>query len=118
MDMDHQNYQAGSDDASLDTIFQAYRAACPDVEPSAEFMPHLWQKIEARQGMSAVFGRWARNLATAALALSTLLGLAVTISGSHGAQLPSESYVEVLAEEHNSANLDFEPVHLIATEQR
>lgn len=118
MDMDHQSYQAGSDDARLDTLFQAYRAACPDFEPSPEFMPRLWQKIEARQGMPLLFGRWARNLATAALALSMLLGLAVTITGSHGTQLPSESYVEVLAEEHNSANLDFEPVHLSTADQR
>jgi len=116
--MDHQNYQAGSDDARLDALFEAYRAACPDSEADADFMPRLWQKIEARQGMSAVFGRLARNLATAALALSTLLGLAVSISGSPVA-LPSESYVEVLAEEHNSANLDFEPVRLTTSaEQR
>jgi len=118
MDMDHQNHQMESDDARLDALFEAYHAACPDLEPGADFMPRLWQRIEARQGMSAVFGRLARNLATAALALSTLLGLAVSISGSRVA-LPSESYVEVLAEEHNSANLDFEPVRLTtAVEQR
>jgi len=116
--MDHQNHQVGSDDARLDALFEAYRAACPDLEPGADFMPRLWQKIEARQGMSAVFGRLARNLATAALALSTLLGLAVSFSGSRVTQLPSESYVEVLAEEHNSANLDFEPVRLTTAEQR
>ena len=116
--MDHQNHQSGSDDARLDALFGAYRDACPDFEPGVEFMPRLWQRIEARQGMSAVFGRLARNLATAALGLSTLLGLAVSISGSRVA-LPSESYVEVLAEEHNSANLDFEPVRLTtALEQR
>ena len=116
--MEHQDHQAGSDEARLDALFEAYRAACPDLEPGADFMPRLWQRIEARQGVSAVFGRLARNLATAALALSTLLGLAVSISGSRVA-LPTESYVEVLAEEHNSANLDFEPVRLTAAaEQR
>ncbi len=73
-------------------------------------MPQLWQKIEARQGMSLVFGRLARNLATAALALSLLLGLAVSISGSRGSQLPSESYAEILADEHYNASLDFEPL--------
>jgi hypothetical protein len=110
---------AGSDEARLDRLFEAYRAACPDVEPSAGFMPQLWQKIEARQGVSLVFGRLARNLATAALALSLLLGLAVSISGSHGSQLPSESYAEVLADEHYNASLDFEPVRLApAAEQR
>ncbi len=119
MDTDHQNHHLEGDDARLDAIFQAYRTACPDVEAGADFMPRLWQKIESRQGIPTVFGRLARNLATAALALSMLLGLAVSISGSRGTQLPSESYVEVLAEEHNSSSLDFEPVRLSpAAEQR
>ena len=105
--MDHQqNHQMESDDARLDAMFQAYRGACPDVEASAGFMPGLWQKIEARQGVSLMFGRLARNLATAALALSMLLGLAVTITGSRITPLPSESYVELLAEEHDNASLD------------
>ncbi len=115
--MENQNHETGTGDTRLDALFQAYRAACPDVEPGPDFMPRLWQSIETRRGMPALFGRWARNLATAALALSTLLGLAVTISGSRG-QLPAESYVEVLAEEHNSSNLDFEPVRLSTFEQR
>jgi len=108
--MDHQSNLAGSDEARLDALFEAYRSACPDPEPGAEFMPQLWQKIEARQSVSAVFGRMARNLMTAALALSTLLGLAATISGSRVSPLPSENYVEVLAEDHDNQNLDFEPV--------
>jgi hypothetical protein len=103
--MDRRNHDAANDDARLDALFQAYRAACPDPEFSANFMPMLWQRIEARQSVSAVFGRLARNLTTAALALSILLGLAVTLSSSH--QLPNESYVEVLAEEHYSQNLDY-----------
>ena len=110
--MDHQDHHPGSDDARLDALFQAYRAACPDFEPGPDFMPRLWQRIESRQGVSLLFGRMARNLATAAVAVSALLGLAVSISGSRVAQLPTESYVEVLAEEHNSSNLDFEPVRL------
>jgi len=116
--MDRQNHQVESDDGRLDVLFRAYRDACPDLEPSADFMPRLWQKIEARQGVSLVFGHLARNLATAALALSTLLGLAVTISGSRVAQLPSESYAEVLADEHYNASLDFEPVRPAPTDQR
>jgi len=116
--MDHQNHQSGSDEARLDAMFEAYRAACPDLEPSADFMPQLWLKIEARQSVSAVFGRLARNLATAALALSLLLGLAVSISGSRVGPLPSESYAEVLADEHYNASLDFEPVRPAPAEPR
>jgi len=117
--MDHQNHQAGSDEARLDRLFEAYRGACPDFEPSAGFMPQLWQKIEARQGIPLVFGRMARNLATAALALSLLLGLAVSISGSHTGQLPNESYAEVLSDEHDTASLYLVPVRIApAAEQR
>jgi hypothetical protein len=39
--------------------------------------------------------------------LSILLGLAVSFTGSRVGQLPSESYVEVLADEHYSQNLDY-----------
>jgi hypothetical protein len=35
--------------AKLDGMFQEYRAALPDVEPGARFMPGLWQRIEARR---------------------------------------------------------------------
>jgi hypothetical protein len=111
--MDPQSHNTGSDEARLGALFQAYRAACPDPEPSANFMPLLWQGIEARQNVSIVFSRLARNLMTAALALSILLGLAVSFSGSRVGQLPSESYVEVLADEHYSQTLDFEdPVRI------
>src|SRR6266446_776715 len=107
--MDHN--QMGSDDTRLDALLAAYRDACPDPEPSANFMPQLWQKIEARQQSSTVFGRLARNLVTAALALSGILGLAVSLSSM--AALPSESYVEVLAEDQARESLDyFEPVHI------
>jgi hypothetical protein len=111
--MDRQNHNTGRDNGRLDALLQAYRAACPDPEPSVNFMPLLWQRIEARQSVSAVFSRLARNLVTAALALSILLGLVVSFSGSHVGQLPSESYVEVLAEEHYSQSLDYyEAVHI------
>jgi hypothetical protein len=109
---DHQDYPTGSDESRLDALFEAYRFACPDPEPSVNFMPRLWQKIEARERVSTVFGRLARNLVTAALALSSIMAIAVTIS-SRTAPLPSGTYVEVLAEHHARENLDyFEPVSI------
>lgn len=107
--MDHDNL--GSDETRLDALFAAYRDACPDREPSVNFMPLLWQKIEAREQTSTIFGRLARNLVTAALALSGILALAVSLS--HSPTLPTESYVEVLAEDQARESLDyFEPVHI------
>jgi hypothetical protein len=118
--MDSRNDVTGSDEARLDRLFAAYRAACPDPEASANFMPQLWQRIEAREQGSTMFTRLARNLVTAALALSSILAVAVSISHSGAAPLPSETYVEVLAEDHARQNLDyFEPVHIApAADQR
>ena len=36
-------------DRRFDNLLRDYREACPEVEPGANFMPGLWQKIEARQ---------------------------------------------------------------------
>jgi len=103
----------GDEEERLDALFQAYRQAYPDAEAGANFMPQLWQKIEARERTSTIFARLARNLVTAALALSSILGLAVTVSHSRASALPSETYVEVLEEDHARQNLDyFEPVRV------
>ena len=76
-------------------------------------MPQLWQKIEARERSSTVFGHLARNLVTAALALSSIMALAVSVTHSHANTLPPESYVEVLAEDHARQDLGyFEPVQV------
>lgn len=112
--MDRQSNNIESNDARLDALFRSYRSACPDPEPSTNFMPMLWQRIEARQSVSAVFTRLARNLTTAALALSIVLGLVASFSASRTTQLPSESYAEVLADEHyRNPSLDYyDPVRI------
>ena len=44
----------------LDALFTEYRAACPDPEPGADFMPALWRRIEARRTATvSVFRHWA-----------------------------------------------------------
>jgi hypothetical protein len=53
----------------FDRLMSAYRAACPDPEPSSDFMPGLWRKIEARNQFSFRFRRWSQMvLASTALA--------------------------------------------------
>lgn len=85
----------GSDDERLDMMFRAFRDACPSPEPSPNFMPELWQKIEARQKLSFSFGRMASAFVTAALALSLGLGIYLAMPGSNSGYF-SQSYVEVL----------------------
>jgi len=69
----------GNDEQRLDALFRAYRNACPNPEASANFMPNLWQRIEARQTYTFSFRRMANAFVTAALALSLGLGVYMSI---------------------------------------
>jgi hypothetical protein len=87
----------------LDALFTAYRQACPDPEPSPDFMPRIWKQIEARRSVAYSFGRWTQAFVTAAAAICLLLGLL-------NAYLPSqpnfytETYIEALAEQSSAEN--------------
>ena len=97
----------GSEDANLDALLQAYRDACEAPEPSPNFMPLLWQRIEARQRYSFFFGRLAKGIVTAAVALS--VAMAVYLAVPHRASaFYTETYVEALSGGHN---LDQELLH-------
>jgi hypothetical protein len=104
------NY-GSSDDERLDALFQKFANACPDREPSANFMPKLWQQIEARQTYTFSFRRMANALVTAAVALSIVLGVYMSIPRSNG--YSSQSYIEALAEANTVDAPDIVgPVHL------
>ncbi len=90
----------GSDEERLDALFRAYRD-CPTPEPSANFMPALWAKIESRQRVAFSFRRMAGAFVTAALALSVALGVYLAIPQSNQAY-NSQTYVEATA----SSNLN------------
>jgi hypothetical protein len=66
-------------DRQLDELFNRYRAACPEVEASSNFMPTLWDKIERRSSFPFVFGRLTRvfvaGTAAACLLLTVLTAL-------------------------------------------
>jgi hypothetical protein len=86
-----------SDDEKLDALFRAYKQACTAPEPSANFMPELWRKIESRQSFTFSFRRMASAFVTAAVALSIALGVYTSVYGSSSAYF-AQSYIEVLAE--------------------
>lgn len=91
----------------LDSLFSEYRAACPDPEPSADFMPGMWKRIEARRVATlSVFRRWAQVCVMATVALTLLIG-AVLIPKFQPND--SSSYLEALSAEHSA---DF--VHMLA----
>jgi hypothetical protein len=89
-----------NDQFGLDGVFEQYRAACPDVEPSAQFMPALWKKIEARRSFWWVFQGLARTAMAGCAALALLL-LGLNLAGPEHANL-SPSYADALVAEHSA----------------
>jgi hypothetical protein len=86
----------------LDKLFEAYREACPDVEPGAAFTPGLWKMIDARRSPTYSLQRWARTLVTAAAAICLVLGILTTVITRTSGEVSRATYVEVLAAENLS----------------
>ena len=84
----------------LDEVFRAYRVACPDVEGSANFMPTLWQKIEARQSVPLRMQRLTKVFVSAAAVLCLLMTMLLV---SPIVQTPAifTSYIEALDSEQS-----------------
>jgi hypothetical protein len=87
-----------NEESALDNLFQEYRAACPDVEASAQFMPALWEKIEARHSFWWVFQGFART-AMAGCAALALLMLALNFISP---QQVLPSYTDALVADHSA----------------
>ena len=99
-------YTRGNDEERLEALFQAYRAACPDPEPGANFMPQLWQRIEGRRTFSFYLRRMASGFVTAAVAATLAMAVYLYLPRTSNAYY-SESYVEALASGHSIENVDF-----------
>ncbi|MBV8070147.1 MAG: hypothetical protein JO270_09605 [Acidobacteriaceae bacterium] len=93
-----------NDETRLDEFFQRYRAACPDIEPGPNFMPGVWQKIEARHNFWFVFGRLARTTAAASAALCLLL-LLLNLVAPPQSRLSAFSYMDALMADHTAESL-------------
>ena len=91
---------------NLDALWAEYRDACPDPEPSAQFMPKLWQKIEARRlETTSVFRHMAQAWVMAALAL-TLIIVVLLPRLRHEQVYSANTYVEVLDDAHSNDALE------------
>ena len=93
-------------DKELDALWVEYRGACPDPEPSAQFMPGLWRRIEARRDSGLfIFRRLAQVCVGAAAALAILMGV-VLIPHLQKAPVYSATYVDVLTADHPTNYVD------------
>jgi hypothetical protein len=89
------------EDSRLDSLLAAYRGACPEVEPSSNFMPAIWQGIEARRSFWSVFQREARALVTACAAIFVVLLALNLFSGAQNRPVPP-TYADALMADHSA----------------
>ena len=82
--------------ARLDELFRAYRAACPDPGPGANFMPDIWARIETREVSANWFGRVAKTLVIAALAVSAILAMMIPSANRSSSAFFDAAFVEAL----------------------
>lgn len=89
----------GNQEQRFNALLKAYGEACVAPEPGANFMPQLWQKIEARQTFSFFFMRVARGFVTAAVAAALAMAVYLSIP-RYNSVFYNSTYVDVLAASH------------------
>lgn len=100
--MDSMQQPSDKQGDKLDALFAEFRSACPDPEPSANFMPAMWKRIEARRTATvSVFRHWAQACVMATVAATLLIG-AVLIPRFQDKPAANASYLEALSAEHSS----------------
>jgi hypothetical protein len=103
--MNPMNQKGGDGGAEIDRLWLEYRAACPDPEASVDFMPKLWQRIEARrlETVSLV-----RRMAEACVMTAIALTLVFVVLAPRIQREPvyRATYVDVLDASHASDATD------------
>jgi len=94
----------------LDELLASYSQACETPEPSVNFMPELWNRIEARQQTwSSEAWRWARGLMAAAAVASFFLAM-LQVMPRHASVVYTATYLETLDAAHDTDDLNAEAV--------
>lgn len=90
----------------LNHLMTRYREACPDIEPSAAFMPGLWDRIEARRSFSFRLRGYARVIATAAATVCFAIA-AFQLAPLGRNPMYERTYVEALEADHAPETMAF-----------
>jgi len=88
----------------LDALFASYKAAVPDPDASANFMPELWGKIDARRSFTLRVRKLTQVFVGAAAALCLLFAMIEVVPNSTHADIHG-TYVDMLAATHPVDNL-------------
>jgi len=85
-------------DDKLSALWAEYREAFPDPEAGPQFLPQLWQRIEANSSAKAseLLRRWAEVWLVATVMLALLMGV-VLIPRYQNAPAYQASYIDVLS---------------------
>jgi hypothetical protein len=103
--------EANKFEQRLDRLFTDYRAACPDPEAGANFMPTLWQRIEARRNPVLQWVTMSRRALVGVLALCLFLGF---VMGTASSQFYQSTYIEAL--DDNEVPEDMAAMHPVLSE--
>jgi len=80
----------------VEALFANYRRALPDNEGNPDFMPKLWERIEAQKRITYSFRRLASGFVSAAAAMAMLFAAALWVPTPGSNHPNSSTYVEVL----------------------
>jgi hypothetical protein len=88
-------------DGLLDRLFAAYRAALSDIEPTPQFLPGIWQRIDAAKPVSWIFPlqQFAVRLVAASALAAAILTASAMLTTPHrvpDAEELGATYVDVL----------------------
>ena len=93
-------------DDKLNALLSQYRDACPDPEPSTNFMPQLWSRIEEQR--SAAVSIWLRRWAEVWLIATALVAVIVggfLLPQLQEAQTYEATYVDALSAADSAGDL-------------
>jgi hypothetical protein len=88
----------------LNELFANYKTAVPDPDSSANFMPGLWGKIEARRSFTLRVRKLTQVFMGAAAALCLLFAMIEVVPSSATPEMHG-TYVDMLAATHPADNL-------------
>ncbi len=88
----------------LNSLFAQYKALVPDPEPGVGFMPELWRRIEARQGLIMRVKKLTQVFVAAAAAICILLATVLSVPRSTAPDVRG-SYVDILAQAYPTETL-------------